>query len=62
MEKAIWLRNFEIWGFIKLYKENDIILDLDLGHMIYKFFETNEYIKIILQLVEIWYDEFYIYK
>ena len=37
---------------LKLCKENDIILDLDLGHMNNKFFETNEYIKIILQLVE----------
>ena len=37
---------------LKLCKANDIILDLDLGHMNNKFFETNEYIKIILQLVE----------
>ena len=38
---------------LKLCKENDIILDLDLGHVNYKYFEgTDEYIKIIIELIE----------
>ena len=39
---------------LKLCKENDIIIDIDLGHINYKqYFEnTNEYIKIILELIE----------
>ena len=38
---------------LKLCKENDIILDLDLGHVNHKYFEdTDEYIKIIIELIE----------
>ena len=39
---------------LKLCKENDLILDLDLAHVEYnKYFkETNEYIQIILDLIE----------
>ena len=39
---------------LKLCKENDIIIDIDLGHLNYKkYFEnTNEYIKIIMEYIE----------
>ena len=38
---------------LKLCKDNDIILDLDLGHLTNKYFDnTNEYVKIILELIE----------
>ena len=38
---------------LKLCKENDIILDLDIGHINFKYFNnTDEYIKIIIDLIE----------
>ena len=38
---------------LKLCKENEIIIDLDLGHINFKYFNnTDEYIKIIIELIE----------